>query len=261
MMKFVLLAGGLSLFILGGSACMSTKKQVADAAHNSRNALDWPGTYKGVLPCADCEGIETMVRLRGNLSYEISTQYLGKAKEAFKQEGTFTWSNDGGSIVLNRASNSEAAARFRVGKNKLISLDSKGNAITGSMADKYVLLKTTPAIIEKYWKLTELNGQSIAPPAEGQREAHFILKTAENRVTGNSGCNTLSSTYKLEEGSHISFTPVISTRMACPQMDVEQRFFIALEKADHYDFSGEDTLFLYPPQGAPLAKFAAVYMQ
>ena len=36
----------------------------ADAAHNSRNALDWAGTYEGVLPCADCPGIQTRLSLR-----------------------------------------------------------------------------------------------------------------------------------------------------------------------------------------------------
>ena len=25
--------------------------------HNSQNSLDWSGTYKGIIPCADCEGI------------------------------------------------------------------------------------------------------------------------------------------------------------------------------------------------------------
>ena len=28
---------------------------------NSMTALDWAGTYKGTVPCADCEGIETCV--------------------------------------------------------------------------------------------------------------------------------------------------------------------------------------------------------
>lgn len=40
---------------------------------NSRNSLDWEGTYKGILPCADCEGIETMVILKDNDRYTLST--------------------------------------------------------------------------------------------------------------------------------------------------------------------------------------------
>ena len=29
------------------------------ASDNSQNSLDWEGTYKGIIPCADCEGIKT----------------------------------------------------------------------------------------------------------------------------------------------------------------------------------------------------------
>ena len=25
-------------------------------SHNAKNSLDYIGTYKGILPCADCEG-------------------------------------------------------------------------------------------------------------------------------------------------------------------------------------------------------------
>ena len=30
-------------------------------ADNSRNSVDWNGTYRGIVPCADCEGIKTEV--------------------------------------------------------------------------------------------------------------------------------------------------------------------------------------------------------
>lgn len=43
-------------------------EQVLDM-HTSQIALDWSGIYKGVLPCADCEGIETEVTLRDYNSY------------------------------------------------------------------------------------------------------------------------------------------------------------------------------------------------
>ncbi|NNG81444.1 copper resistance protein NlpE N-terminal domain-containing protein [Acinetobacter sp. ANC 5378] len=30
-------------------------------------SLDWAGEYKGVFPCADCEGIETDLELKSNV--------------------------------------------------------------------------------------------------------------------------------------------------------------------------------------------------
>jgi copper homeostasis protein (lipoprotein) len=32
--------------------------------HNAKNSLDYIGMYKGIVPCADCEGIETILNLR-----------------------------------------------------------------------------------------------------------------------------------------------------------------------------------------------------
>ena len=34
-----------------------------DMAHNSQNSLDWAGVYQGILPCADCEGFDTVITL------------------------------------------------------------------------------------------------------------------------------------------------------------------------------------------------------
>ena len=34
---------------------------VVNDEHNAKNSLDYIGMYKGILPCADCEGIETFL--------------------------------------------------------------------------------------------------------------------------------------------------------------------------------------------------------
>ncbi|WP_228146574.1 copper resistance protein NlpE N-terminal domain-containing protein [Acinetobacter sp. ANC 3903] len=30
-------------------------------------SLDWPGEYKGFFPCADCQGIETELKLKADI--------------------------------------------------------------------------------------------------------------------------------------------------------------------------------------------------
>ena len=45
--------------------------------HNSRNSLDWAGTYEGVLPCADCPGTKTRLTLNQDGSYRLVTQAQG----------------------------------------------------------------------------------------------------------------------------------------------------------------------------------------
>jgi len=74
------------------TACNSNPKpeQNLDAMpDNSLTSLDWPGIYRGVLPCADCEGIETEIKINADLTYVISSTYLGKNEEAFKESRCF----------------------------------------------------------------------------------------------------------------------------------------------------------------------------
>ncbi len=99
----------------------NTPAPVVDATHNSRNSLDWEGTYKGLLPCADCKGIETTVTLNSNGTYTLDQLYIGRPSGYFKQEGTFTWSDDGGTITLNQ-SNSTAVGTYVVGEGRLFAL-------------------------------------------------------------------------------------------------------------------------------------------
>ena len=70
-----------------------------DAAHNSRNALDWPGSYSGVLPCADCEGIQTTVTLNADGTYERTLLYIGKSADPIRQSGQFSWNTAGSAVT------------------------------------------------------------------------------------------------------------------------------------------------------------------
>jgi uncharacterized lipoprotein NlpE involved in copper resistance len=107
---------------------------------NSQNSLDWQGTYKGVTPCADCEGIETEITLNADLTYTIKTKYLGKGDgKVFEEKGSFVWDKTGGSITLQARKG--APSQYKVGENRLIQLDREGNIISGALAEKYVLTK------------------------------------------------------------------------------------------------------------------------
>lgn len=124
-------------FIMGDMAMMRFEK-MATNVHNSQNALDWPGTYKGITPCADCEGIETEITLNKDSTFVMHTKYLGKAKQkVFEQKGTFSWDESGSIIVLQDLK--IKPNEYMVGENTLMQLDLEGNRITGELADKYVL--------------------------------------------------------------------------------------------------------------------------
>jgi uncharacterized lipoprotein NlpE involved in copper resistance len=121
-------------------ASPDTAAPAISTGDNSRTSLDWPGTYKGIVPCADCEGIETTITIGMDSSYTLTTSYLGK-KDAkpFEKKGTFIWDAYGGTILLDGITN--APDKYKVGENVLIQLDMNGNVITGNIADKYRLQK------------------------------------------------------------------------------------------------------------------------
>lgn len=125
----------------GGQSELATRKEavVPDGAHNSRNALDWSGSYRGVLPCADCEGIETTVSLQSTGAYTRTIRYVGKSDRAFVEEGVFRWNPEGSSVILQIDDGSEQM--YKVGENVLFHLDREGKRITGDLADRYQLLK------------------------------------------------------------------------------------------------------------------------
>ena len=100
----------------------------------SQNSLDWAGSYEGVLPCASCEGIQTLITLQSDNSFVQETVYLGKDEKILKLMGKAAWDEKGQKITL------EDGTQYLVGENQLIMLDTEGQRITGDLAANYVLI-------------------------------------------------------------------------------------------------------------------------
>lgn len=69
----------IALAVLLGACSSFTQKSVS-------------GTFKGTLPCADCEKIEAELVLSKDNTYEYNTVYFKKGQEhPFSEKGKFTW--------------------------------------------------------------------------------------------------------------------------------------------------------------------------
>lgn len=224
--------------------------------HNAQTSLDWAGTYKGIVPCADCEGIETTIILYEDLSYSISRRYLHKEERTFKEEGTFFWNEAGSTIQL-----STDDGQYFVGENTLFHLDEEGNRITGDLAEHYMLKKvngeslTPSAITETYWKLVVIDGKPVATP-DGGKEVYFTLFPEENSIRGFAGCNGFGGGYNMEGNNQIAFSQLFSTKMACPNLDTENEFMKALEATRSFKIEN-NALWLIDASQNPIAKFEA----
>ncbi len=263
--SFIFAAAVGLVFLVGG--CKTASKQAANM-HNSQNSLDWAGVYTGIVPCADCDGIETVVIIHKDLSFRVQTKYIGKSIEVFDKRGTFVWDKTGRMVELIGIPAGTMPTRYQVGVNRLIQLDLAGNIIKGDLASRYVLKKTVPAtasasiggkveipLVGTKWWLVEIHGQKVMKGSE-KTEDPFIQLTKEFKFSAYAGCNRMFGSYELKEGWRIRFNGVASTMMACPDMKTEQALAEVLTTVDNYSLSGS-RMTLNKARMAPLAVFEA----
>lgn len=238
----------LALISLG--ACAQTPKPNIHIGDTSQNSLDWAGVYKGVLPCADCSGIKTIITLKNDNSIIYQTKYLGKDEEIYTESGKFTWSQDGSTIYFDNM-------RLKIGENKLIWLDGNGQIISGNLADNFILHKYENAhLTENYWKLNQINEKPII---KYEKEPYIILKS-DGKLKGFSGCNQMFGSHK-EDGNNISFSQISMTKMLCSDtFELETEYWGILKNATYYNISG-DFLTIFNKDKKPIARFEVVYLK
>ena len=237
------IAGILILTLIMGSC-----KTTADV-HSSKESLDWAGVYKGSTANG---GKETIIALslQRDLTFNLQTAATDEPDKVTISNGNFSWNKDGNEITLKDSKNGNKRS-FKAGENNLKE--------TGK---PYILEKVPEGITEKYWKLIELNGKPFAKDETMGREPHIILKNEDRRVNANSGCNSIMGTYELEQGNRIKFSQMMSTMMACVNMEIETELKKALETTDNYTLSADGKyLSLNKARMAPLARFELMYLR
>lgn len=207
---------------------------------NSRNSLDWVGTYEGILPCADCEGIKTTITLNADGTFNRSQEYLGKKGKVYTYNGQFEWNNEGSRITL--IDNNENR-QYQVGENQLFHLDNDGNRIEGNLSAKYILKKTddqtslnNPGFEDKKWLLVSFLGKNIQ---DSENEFYIIFNSKDKRLNTKVGCNVMNAGYNLINGLTLEIKPIMSTRMACPENSIEDEYIKNLETVNNVTTNGE----------------------
>lgn len=91
--------------------------------------------YTGNLPCADCDGIQTMLTLNADVqrSYTLEEQYQGKQPKTVNSDGT--WTVEGNVVTLNGKS---GAVKYQVTNDGLVGMNADGSLMD---ATKYLLKK------------------------------------------------------------------------------------------------------------------------
>jgi len=112
------------------------------------------------------------------------------------------------------------------------------------------------SIIGIKWKLVQLMGQPIDAINRNNKEP-FLQLFGDGKMAAYAGCNNMRGSYELKEGSRISFSNILSTKMACENMETEKVFAEILGNVDSYVING-NTLSLNRSRMSPLARFEAI---
>ena len=87
------------------------------------------------------------------------------------------------------------------------------------------------------WLLTALEGKPFNQNPQ-QRESFIEFDTEKMQVSGNGSCNLFGGNITVSEPGKISFSPLRSTLMACPDMETERILFNALGDVTGYSIKG-----------------------
>ena len=189
--------------------------------HTSQNSLDWAGVYEGVLPCADCPGIQTRLTLNRDESYELSSLYVDRDKTPRVVRGRFSWQPNGNAITLDGQARGQ---QFAVGEGRIALLE-PGAAPAWPQPPQRVLKLVAPVAelslqrtLESHrWTLTAATGargQRIdgLPAAAGRP---IVFHFAEGRLNIEGGCNRSFGGYQIEPDGRLRVSRMASTMMAC----------------------------------------------
>ena len=99
----------------------------------------WTGTYRTVLPCAYCAGIQLNLTLYRDATYELLTQELGTGKPVMTRRGGFTFNSDETRIMLD--ANGQGRSFDILPPDRLRLLGRDGQPVTGQDAHRFILKK------------------------------------------------------------------------------------------------------------------------
>lgn len=102
------------------------------------------------------------------------------------------------------------------------------------------------------WNIIEINGSAVVP-APNQEFPFIGFDTTTGKVFGNSGCNRMMGSFDVNaKPGTISLGTIASTRMACPDMTLENNVLSALKQVKRYKKLGKENIALCGSSNRPI---------
>lgn len=208
----------------GSGPAGSNEMKVPADMHTSQNSLDWAGAYEGVLPCADCPGINTHLTLKPDGRYELSTQYLDRQASPTVVGGKFAWNASGNVITLDGS-----GQRYAVGEGRLLLLYRDGppdwsnsanhvlKRVSSSASAPSAMAGLAQSLVDHRWTLEsalDAQGKPVESllPSTGRP---FVFSFSGSRLHVQGGCNQLTGAYQISVAGVLTVGSLASSMMAC----------------------------------------------
>ena len=233
-MKKVFVSLCMAGALMGLSSCGSTKNAATFSSISGEwNIIEVNGT--AVVPAPGQEF--------PFIGFDTKTGKVYGNSGCNRMMGSFDVNAKPGTINLGAMGSTRMACPDMTVENNVLSalgqvktykkLGKENVALCGSSKRPLIVLqKKEPAVklsaLDGKWMISEVNGEAIPAGMENQPFIEFNI--SEKKLHGNAGCNIINGGFQTEEGNvmAISFPQVISTMMACPDMEVEGRVLKAL---------------------------------
>lgn len=98
--------------------------------------------------------------------------------------------------------------------------------------------------------LNQYLGYKIEPDHVKSYQIRLNFNLEELRAYGFGGCNQYTGSFLIGEDNSIEFSTVGSTKMACPEMGIEQAFYKHLENVTSYEMDKDGQILILTNKGS-----------
>lgn len=117
----------------------STDSTTVEATDTLSQDTTYCGTYKGTLPAADCPGIKTVLTIKADSTYSLTSDYIDQKNGHFEESGIY---HKNGDVIELVTPSSGDKTYYKVKDAKsVIMTDSTGTEPQGETAKMYILTK------------------------------------------------------------------------------------------------------------------------
>lgn len=125
------------MFLLFQVSCSNGKKENAGNTILQKSSANFSGTFSGLIPCADCPGIEITLTFNPDSSF-IESMIYQERSSSFKDSGQ--WIKEGKMIEVRYNDKKASLHYFLIKSDSTIAwLDGNKKEIEGPLKDHYIL--------------------------------------------------------------------------------------------------------------------------